>query len=350
MKTIMIGKKINMTIGIILFYLFCWSNVLAKEPHELTNKIAFLRDGEVWISNTSGENFEQITNTKGKIEDFKFSPSLKYIAYSKRIENIEAYEVWKEGEAPCYEASKIIKNLKDGSIIKEITPSKPVCFYILGWQYDNELIFVETSGHDVTGYFEYDLDKAVINPLEYTKARSLCNNDFSKDGSFLVYVAGMSTELYLSNKKLNTDVKVVSKRSILDPKISHDKKFITFFEVKWSDDKDKRSDNVWLYSIKDATLKKIYTGVPRPKVGCTKHILWSLDNQYLGLFHPGSALIIDVKRSEHIHTINKGWYFHWTNNNDIIFSIGNDLFIYSLKKNKEALFLKNAKQSTFLWQ
>ncbi|MGA1869833.1 MAG: hypothetical protein ACMUJM_14960 [bacterium] len=82
-------KKIKLNIAIIIFCFFCINYVTAKDTFkdtsELVNKIAFLKEGDVWISNVNGEKIEQLTNTKGKIEGFLFSPNLRYIAYSKVI-------------------------------------------------------------------------------------------------------------------------------------------------------------------------------------------------------------------------------------------------------------------------
>ena len=50
-----------------------------------TEEIAFLRDGEVWKMNIEGENRQQLSNTKGEVEGFLFSPDNKKVVLVKRI-------------------------------------------------------------------------------------------------------------------------------------------------------------------------------------------------------------------------------------------------------------------------
>lgn len=348
----MIKTKIN--IAIILFVLSYVNNVTAKNAFELTNIIAFLREGDVWLSNVNGEKIEQITNTNGKIESFRFSPNLQYIAYSKIIKYVEEPGIWEEGETPkCAVSSIIIKDLKNDCIITEIIPSQWI--YMAKWKSANKLLYYESSGFDVSGFNEYDIQHDVITQIEYMKGSILTDADYYKDGTLTAYVntsgAGndFTYNLHLIDTKLNTDTIVIKKSSILDPKISHDKNYIAFFEVEWNMDTSKGRDNVWIYSIKNKSLKKIYTGYSKPKIGGREELAWSLDNKYLGLFHPNIALILNIQNSEHIQTIS-GKDFQWIKNNNIAFSQGKDIYIYFLKDNKKKLILKNASMPAFLWK
>jgi Tol biopolymer transport system component len=353
----MVNKIIKFNIAIIFFclgYLIYIDNVTAKNTSELLNKIAFLKKGEVWISDIQRKELKKVTNTEGKVENFLFSPTLQYIAYSKIIKYVDEPGLWKKGEAPKRPVSSIvIKNLIDGTIIKEIFPSEWI--HITKWRSADKLFYHESSGFDVSGFFEYDIRKGNVNRIDYKQGDILSDADHHKDGSLVVYVTNsgvgkkFTSELHLVDTKLNTDTIVVKKRSILDPKISHDKSYIAFFEVEWNFNTSKGRDNVWIYSIKNKSLKKVYTGKSMPKAGGKDELLWSLDNKYLGLFHPKVAIVLYIQRSEHIQTIS-GTDFQWITNNNIIFSQDGNIYRYSLKANKKKLIYDNAIRPVFLWK
>jgi len=350
----MVSRLIKLNIAIIIFCLVFVNNITAKKSSEFINKISFLKEGEVWTSNIQGKEIEKLTNTNGKIENFLFSPTLLYIAYSKIIKYVDKPGLWEEAEAPkCAVSSIVIKNLKDCSTIKEIFPSEWI--HITKWKTANKLLYHKSSGFDVSGFCEYDIQQGFINQIEYMKGSTLDNADYHKDGSLVAYVddSGVGNEytrnLHLIDTKLNTDTIVISKRSILDPKISHDKNYIAFFEVEWNRDTNKGLDNVWVYSIKNKSLKKIYTGSSKPKIGGKEELAWSLDNKYLGIFHPRVALILNIQRSEHTQTIS-GADFQWIINNNIIFSQDENIYIYFLKDNKRELIHKHATRPVFLWK
>ena len=353
----MVNKIIKLNIAIIIFclgYLSCIDNVTAKDTSELLNKIAFLKEGEVWISDIQGKGIKKITNTEGKVENFLFSPTLEYIAYSKINKYVDEPGIWEESEAPKRPVSSIvIKNLIDGTIIKEIFPSEFI--YINKWKSANKLLCYESSGFDVFGFYEYDIPKDIVTQIDYRKASILSDADYHQDGSLVAYVddtgvgKDFTNNLHLVDNKLNTDTIVVKKRSILDPKISHDKNYIAFFEVEWNYDTSKGRDNVWIFSIKNKSLKKIYTGSSKPKAGSREELAWSFDNQCVGMFHLKEALILDIQRSEHVQTIS-GTDFHWIINNNIIFSQDMNIYIYLLKDNKKELIHNNATKPIFLWK
>ena len=107
-------------------------NAAAIELNELANKIAFLSDGEVWVSDRDGQRITQITHTNGRIEDFLFSPTLKYLSYSQIIKYVDEPGLWEEGERIPQRAvcSIVIMELRDQKVLKEIM-SPEVVGYIL---------------------------------------------------------------------------------------------------------------------------------------------------------------------------------------------------------------------------
>ena len=52
---------------------------------ESGKRIAFLRDGEIWVMNPDGNNRKQLSHTEGAIEGFSFSPDEKKVVYIKNI-------------------------------------------------------------------------------------------------------------------------------------------------------------------------------------------------------------------------------------------------------------------------
>lgn len=48
-------------------------------------RIAFLRDGEIWVMTADGKNRQQLSHTQGNIEGFAFSPDEKKVVYIKSI-------------------------------------------------------------------------------------------------------------------------------------------------------------------------------------------------------------------------------------------------------------------------
>ncbi len=339
----------------IIITIFCWcriSNATTVEASGLIHKIAFLKEGEIWTSDIQGEEIKQLTDTDGKIEDFLFSPTLEYVAYSKIIKYVDEPGLWEEGESPQRAVTSIvIEKLKDHSILEEIFPSDWI--YISKWISAKKLIYYESSGFDIAGFFEYDIQRGAVEQIDYTKGSMIANADYHKDGSPVAYVDDSGVgDLYTSNLhvmdvKLNSDSIVTSKKSILDPKISHNKEYIAFFEVKH--DSGEYFDTVWIYSMKDTSSRKIYSGPSKPKIGGREQLAWSSNDQYLGMFHPSVALILEIQSPENLQTI-YGTDFHWIIDNNIIFSQGEDIYIYFLKNKKKELLFESASKPTFLWK
>ncbi len=245
----------------------------------------------------------------------------------------------------------MIKKLRDHSILNEIFPVDWI--YISKWMSAEKLLYYESTGFDVSGFFEYDIQQRKNKRLNYIKGSILSNADYYKDGSLITYVDdsgkgdAYTTNLHLVNVKLNNDNIVASKRSILDPKISYNKEYIAFFEVEYDIGTGKSIDNVWIYSIKNKSLKKIYKGPAKPKIGGRDEFAWSFDNQYLGMFHPTVALVLKIQSPKHVQIIS-GKDFQWIKNNNIIFSQGMNIYIYSLKNKKKELLFENATKPAFL--
>src|SRR3989442_11844162 len=74
----------------LLFLSFsCFVSLLASsqaakpgtKPVNFVNKIAFLKEAEIWIADKRGERKPQVSPTTGHDEDFMFSADLNYLTY-----------------------------------------------------------------------------------------------------------------------------------------------------------------------------------------------------------------------------------------------------------------------------
>lgn len=327
--------------------------VVSLESSELVNKIAILKNGDIWISKTDGQIIKPITKTNGKIEAFLFSPGLRYLAYSKIIKYVDEPGLWEEGEEVPKRAvcSIVILNLENGNILKEIKPSEGNRIYPTKWLPNEKLLFYAASGFDVCGFFEYDIKKEIETEIDYIRGSLLLEAGFHSDYSLMLYVdeskrgKRFQRNLHLLNLETNVDKILTSKKSILEPKLSFDKTNIAFIEVENS--KGNRFDNLWLYNIKDSTIKKIYSGPAKPKSGNVSELSWSFDCRYIGMFFSPNALIIEINNPDNIHKL-KGINYNFTQDNNVIFARGNKIYLYELDTRKAKLFINEASKPAFL--
>jgi hypothetical protein len=319
----------------------------------LDNKIAFLKEGEVWIINRSGREQDKVTDTGGKIERFLFSPGLNLMAYSKILEWVEEPGLWEEGEVPMKAVCSIaIMNTETRKVVKEIMPPGDSWIYPAKWLPEEILLFYASSGFDVWGFFKYDVQKNEESGIDYSEGSRLLGADFDREGSLMLYVeeSGLGEryiqQLHLVNLESKVDNILTSHRSILEPKISHDNKKVAFIEVE--NVKGEYFDNLWFFDIENGLLKKLYRGKAKPKSAGVSELSWSFDGRYVGMFFSPEASIIDVRDQSDIHDIG-GIDFHWITNNEIIFAQGNNIFRYDLNSRKRELFLPDASKPIFLF-
>lgn len=340
------------SIGFVLCHL---GNAAVTGVNEFASKIAFLSDGEVWVSDKDGRGIKQITKTTGRVEDFLFSPTLKYLSYSQIIKYVDEPGWWEEGEKIPQRAvcSIVIMELKDQKVLKEIMPPEDSWIYPAKWLPDEKLLFYGASGFDVWGFFEYDIQKGIEGEVDYIKGSILSDADFHKGGFLMAYVdySGVGEEfkenLHLVDLKSNDDKIFVSKKSILEPKISCDETKVAFVEVEYV---EKRGfDNLWIYNVTDGSLKKLYRAPAKAKIGGVSELSWSFDDRHIGMFFSPEALVLEIRNPGNIHEI-RGIDFSWMRNKEIVFAQGNDLYLYNLDTRKRKLFLRDASKPVFLWK
>ncbi len=343
------GKTgLNALIISVICILYCSGNALAISPEELAGKIAFLKGGEVWIADKDSRKARQLTKANGKVENFLFSPTLNYLAYSKIIGQITEPGLPEEDEEgsqrPLY--SIVIMDLNKEGILTEIMPSRGEWIYPEEWLSGDRLLYYNASGSEVSGFFEFDAQKETEREVEW-KPGLLLKADVSQDGLLMVYVSdtGQGAEyrehLHLVDLRSKEDKILVSQTGIKSPRISHDKKQIAFMEAGTKD--GKQTGNFWIYTIEEGTLKKIYT----KEEGGSAAVSWSLDDTYIGLWSPLDAVVIELRNPRDVYRM-KGTDFHWTTNNNIIFALEGNIYLLSPDKREKELFVKDASKPVFL--
>lgn len=334
------------------FLLIFYSDSFAQS-FSFSNHIAFIKNGEVWISDEDGSNLKQITGDSVKVEDFQFSPSLKYLAYTKILKYVDEPGLWDDSEDIPQKAvcSIVIINLQNQKIIKEIMPTEGTWIYISRWLPDSNLLYYSSSGFDVSGFYSYDVQKNIKKEIDYNKSSTILSADYSSNGNLMTYIdnSGLGENykenLHLVDLKSNSDKILCSKRSINENKISNNNGMIAFIEVEQKG-KD-YSDILWIYDIKKNSLNILRKGPANPKNGSKDEISWSPDDKYLGMFFSPSALVMEPDNPGIIHKV-QGTDFAWIENNKIVFSKENNIYIYSLITGEYILFIDHASKPVFL--
>jgi len=338
-------------IFIISLLLCCTESIASIKASALAGNIAFLKNNDVWIINRYKKNPWQITNTGGKVEDFLFSSTLRYLVYSKVIGLVDEPGIFEEeGQVPKRAVcSLVIVDLIKEKIVKQILPPESSWIYPSCWLPGEKLLFYASSGFEVWGFFEYNIQQRTEKEINYTAASVLLGADFSQDNLFMAYVGDYSKmekefwmNLHLVDLQSGYDKVLLSKKSILYPTISHDQKNIAFLEV--TSLKGQYFDNLWVSNINNGSSVKLYAGPARAKTG---ELAWSFDDRSIGMFFSPEAGIVEIQTPEIFHRLS-GADFNWSENKKVIFSQGNNIYFYDLNTKKRQIFLENASKPKFL--
>ena len=335
-------------IGLPLCYI---ESIASIKVSTLACNIAFLKNNDVWIIDRYGKNPCQITNTGGKVEDFLFSSTLRYLVYSKIIGLVDEPGIFEEDEEVPKRAvcSLVIVDLIKEKIVKQILPPESSWIYPVCWLPGEKLLFYGASGFEVWGFFEYSIQQRIEKEINYTTGSMLLGADFSQDNLFMVYVDDCSKmekefwmNLHLVDLQSGYDRVLLSKKSILYPSISHDQKNIAFVEVTSA--KGQYFDNLWVSNINNGSSVKLYAGPARAKTG---ELAWSFEDRFIGMFFSSEAGIVETQNPEVFHSLS-GVDFNWSENKKVIFSQGNNIYLYDLNTKKRQIFLENASKPKFL--
>lgn len=346
-------RKIKFSLLMLSLVLSLAGNTFALEVGELANKIAWLHQGEVWMADKDGRPMKPITKTSGKVEDFLFSPAGKHLAYSKIIRFAEEPGLWEAREQAPQRAvcSIVIMDLKNQKVLKEIMPPKGNWIYPAKWLGGEKLLFYESSGFDVGDFFEYELQRNIEQKIDYHQGSRAADADFHPDGSLMVYTDDTlvgkeyKMHLHLVDLKAKTDKIIVSQESsVLMPKISYDKKYIAFVQVERINSST-YFDNLWIYNIKEGSLKKIYRGPAVAKTAFLSRIAWSFDYKFIAMFCSPKAVVLEIQNPGNLHKI-RGIDFNWRDDNKIIYA-QEGVYLYNLDNRKKELLFKDASKPKF---
>ena len=345
------GKTMHQAIPVLaISFILCLSaRAFAIEPDRLSGKVAYLKDGEVLVADTDGLKTHQLTRTGGKVEEFLFAPSLRYLAYSKLIGYAAEQESEEEERGAARRAvySIVVLDLFKEEPLAEITPREGEWIYPSEWLPGDRLSYYSVSGLEVSGFFEYDARTGTTREAGYRKPGILSKVDISSDGTLMLYVedTGAGTEhkeqLHLANLETDEDKALVTRENIESPRISHNEKHIAFVEMEKRD--SKYFGGLWVYTLKDGTLRKIFS---RVEEGAAT-VSWAPDDNHMGMWSPPDAFIIDPRNPGDIRRI-LGTDFHWISGDKVIFSREGDISVYRLENGKEELFAKGAVEPVFL--
>ncbi len=328
-RVLLVQILVCIFVGLIPVQLFC------SGGGDFHHKIAYLREGEVYIADSTGGNVLQITHDSGKVEDFLFSPTLKYLAYTKIIGYADEPGLWEDTETIPQRAIHSIKivELKSGRIINEIMPQTDPWIYIQRWLPGDILMFYASSGFDVSGFFSYNTESNTQQEIGIGQSDILSNGDYSDDGSLECYVSdsGLGTNfrdnIHLVDLRTHNDRIVVSLRGTIEQKLSHSNTRIAFVLVE--DSMKSYLDNFWICDTNGSHLTRLYRQPARPKPGLTNFIAWSPDDRFVGTFFPGEGVIFDLQNPATNQRL-EGSDFSWLNDSIIVFARQGDIYLYDL--------------------
>ncbi|MGA3286459.1 MAG: hypothetical protein ABSD46_03440 [Bacteroidota bacterium] len=343
-------KRFKIFIVFICLLPFFMNISFATGPGELSDKIAFLKNGEVWVSDIGKQQPKQITSDSGKIDDFRFSPSLKYLAYSKIIGHEETSEEVDNSMQTFQEEVRSIQimELASQKVIRTIMPTED-CHWIRisNWLSDNMLSYFSSLAGGADSY-TYDIQKDLTK--EDNNISSTGESESSTDGSLKIYRGYQAPDLrniHLVNLRTKTDKIIFSKKSWMTSySMSFDNKLVAIAEHEKIEKKNYY--NLWVYDIKQGILKQLY----RKGDWVSGKISWSFDNQIIGIFSPSGALAIEVDNPNKLCQI-EGTDFSWVGNKEIVYHHGRDnnlhgVYLYSVASGKSDLLFDGAEKPVFL--
>ena len=349
------------------------ASVRALEISDLEGQIAFLRDGDVWIADLDGRKARQVTNTNGNIKEgyspFFFSPTLRYLAYSKFLRYALELDEEKSEQVPGQAVhSIVITDLTNHKPVREILPRDGEFVLPNGWLPNDRLLFHEASGGGVGDHFEYDVRQNGQRTLGIEEASHLYGGDFHQDGSLWAYVtdSGLGPQsqqhLHLVDLPSKRDRILVSWRqlgparlgpepsslakeapnwrSISAPRISPQKKYVAFIEMEGA--KGEYVHTLWIVDTKDGSLKQLYKGkIPG------QQFAWSFDDGFIAILSSAERIVLAVQNPANPQKF-QGTDCGWVATNNILCAQETSLYLYNVTTRQYQLVLKNAAQPTFL--
>ena len=317
--------------------------------------VAFLLDGEVCLAGIEGGDVKALTQTDGKVVDFRLAPDLRHIAYSKVTGEVAAVGLFEEGEeVPMTEIwSIVIVNLATMEAVHEITPEYDWLEFGR-WAESERLLYYSSSGFDVSGFYQYDLQSNTVSDLDYHAGHRLLMGDQSADGDLMIYVDDVGLgknfreQLHVVREISRVDRVVLSRRRISIPRLSHDLRSIAFCNFEKAD--SEAVAIIWNYDLSRDSLYELVTLPGRTRGN--SFIAWSSGDSCLGLFHAPSqypnGYIFALDNPSDVHVLS-GKQYCWVGDNALLYSRGeSNLYIYDLITRQETLLIEKATHPVYL--
>ncbi len=317
-------------------------------------RISYLQGGELWVCGLDGGSPEQVTRTAGKIEDYSFSVTGKFLAYSRILRWVDEPGIREKGETVPKRAvcSIVIMDWGTRKAIREIPPGKDGWIYISKWLPGDALLYYGASGFDVTGHSLFEAGLGRIRSLELPEAARLSEGDISRSGDLQIFTeeSGLGKDylqiLYLQDRRAGRTSRLFARRSVLDPRLSRSCKWIAFLEVEQAG--EKYQDILWVFERDTGGLRDLYRGPAHPKSGDRSELDWSPDDRYLGMFFSSEALVVDLQKKTGPPARIAGSDFCWVDDTRIAFRRDRDLYMVALPAGSPGLWKKGASRPGLL--
>jgi hypothetical protein len=277
------------------------------------------------------------------------------LAYSAVVGSAEEPGLWDTTETAPQRAicSIVIMDLQTQRTLKQ-TDSDWV--YINRWLPQDRFLYHTSDGYAVGDSYIYDAHSRSILNIGMANERAW-ESDFSFDGSMEVYVDGEYVnkhtryDLHCVDANKSTDRVLLSRDfRIMQQRISHSTKSIAFLQVQDPEvpgASHQRDDVLWLYDLNNSTCLPLYRGPTNSMFAGVQYLEWSFDDQYVGMFFSGEAIVVDIKHpSRTVKTA--GDHFSWIGNDKLIYTRSKCIYLYDLATRSSKMILKDADQTTFL--
>lgn len=370
---------------ILLMSVILLSCSLLRADEDYNNKIAFITNGEVWVTDINCKSKIQVTNSGGVVTSFAFSPTLKYLAFNNIILNLadkteirlgsdmEGYSAnvnkWFSAEKIIYELAGecdvgdvLLYNIEDKSQ-KSIYTGDAGSKYFEGTVSKDCSMLIYTQERFPAGLYCMDLstenEKTILaEKSHYEGIQILNDNQYALMLSCKNYLGinaidARAWELILLNLKTNESRVILSFINKWPYKLgyafSNDGLSIGLVQKT-----DKGTDKIYTYNISKRSLEELaeiqLTEVD--KYGFNRRYLsWSPDDKYIIVStrenNKLNTAIVDCKNPAKIKYMNEMWSFVWVCNNNFLYK-DKDVYLYDLASDKTSLFLKNATQIVML--
>lgn len=331
---------------LVLVVLCCGVKVAgADQTSELSGRIAFLKGGELCLSDRTGGNITPVTNTGGEVDDFLFSPTWKYLAVTKTCGYTEGIGYFEDDEEVPQEKvfSVVVLTWPAMDTLTEIVPEEG-WLNLAVWSSPSKLMCTATSGYDVFGFLEYDASTDTRRWVEYHEAHPIVYGNYSDDGELWSYTdytglgESLRDRLHLVDRTTGADTVLFEEPKLFFPSISHDKTKVAVVETRKSG--DQTFDNIWVYDPDKGEADSLCSW---PMIAKSDgRLSWSTNDSCLGVFYWGTTRAVTLSDPTNVHTV-KCWGGCWLEDGGLLSGRGDGIHLYDLRAKTDRLLIDSAK-------